>query len=187
MAAELWIVADVSLEQDDATVQTADGSVLGVEAEVPAGSKLTVTVSAFDYERLPISRPGLQIAMRLTMGDTTKPLFKGAASLVHLAGNKYRAEVPGTWLVDAGSYHLAITSSTNSGATLKFTVSSSRQSLYIALGISSVRPCTPEPRWTFPRERLWVYGRGHVGSAGRSARRAAALPTLWRCYGSYSC
>ena len=69
MVAELTIVAEVELIPSDVLVQTFDGSRLsttGVAAatdskivtitdEVAAGSKLIVTVKAFDYERLPIS------------------------------------------------------------------------------------------------------------------------------------
>ena len=106
-----------------------------------AGSKLIVTVKAFDYERLPISRPGVQIGMNLSMGG----VWKGAANLLYLSANEYRAEVPATWMEDAGSYHLEIAnleiaSGARSFVTLHFTVSSSKSSLYIALGISSVRP-----------------------------------------------
>ena len=46
---------------------------------------------------------------------------------------------------DAGSYHLEIASGASSFVTLHFTVSSSKSSLYIALGISSVRPLGLDP------------------------------------------
>jgi hypothetical protein len=111
---------------------------------VAAGSKLIVTVKAFDYERLPISRPGVQIGMNLSMGG----VWKGAANLLYLTANEYRAEVPA--IQDAGSYDVIISSSTGS-VTLRFTVSSSKQALYIALGISTVSMpigCTLCKFWT---------------------------------------
>jgi hypothetical protein len=132
MIVELSIISDVSLELKDVTVQTADASALGAGGEVAVGSKLIVTVVAFDYERLPISRRDLQIGMNLSMGG----VWKGAANLLYLTANEYRAEVPA--IPDAGSYDLIISSSTGS-VTLRFTVSGSKQALYIALGISSVR------------------------------------------------
>jgi hypothetical protein len=111
-----------------------DSKIVTLTDEVAAGSKLIVTVKAFDYERLPISRPGVQIGMNLSMGG----VWKGAANLLYSTANEYRAEVPATWVQDAGSYDLSISSSTGS-VTLRFTVSGSKQALYIALGISSVR------------------------------------------------
>jgi hypothetical protein len=146
MVAELTIVAEVELIPSDVLVQTLDGSrlsttgaaaapdskIMTITDEVAAGSKLIVTVKAFDYERLLISRPGMQIGMNLSMGG----VWKGAANLLYLTANEYRAEVPA--MQDAGSYDLIISSSTGS-VTLRFTVSSSKQALYIALGISSVR------------------------------------------------
>jgi hypothetical protein len=147
MVAELTIVAEVELIPSDVSVQTFDGGQLSIGAaaaaerrseifvitdEVAAGSKLTVTVKAFDYERLPISRPDVQIGMNLSMGG----VLKGAANLFYLTANEYRAEVPA--MQDAGSYDLIISGSTGS-LTLRFTVSSSKQALYIAAGISSVR------------------------------------------------
>ena len=82
---------------------------------------------------LPIPRPGLQIGMNLSMGGVSK----GAANLLYLTANEYRAEVPATQ--DAGSYDLVISSSNNTRSVmLRITVSSSKQALYIALGISSV-------------------------------------------------
>jgi hypothetical protein len=143
MIVELSIISDVSLELKDVTVQTADASALGAGGEVAVGSKLIVTVVAFDYERLPISRRDLQIEMSLEMmGDTQ--VFKGNTKLAFWADNKYRAEVPPTWIEVAGSYHIKIASA-SSNVTLHFTVSSSKQSLYIALGISSVRPLGLHP------------------------------------------
>jgi hypothetical protein len=67
-------------------------------------------------------------------------VFKGKTSLVFWADNRYRAEVPATWMEMAGSYHLKIASGASSFVTLHFKiVSSSKQAFYIALGISSVR------------------------------------------------
>ncbi len=148
MVAELTIVAEVELVPLDVSVQTPDGGRLSIGAaaategrseifaitdEVAAGSKLIVTVKAFDYERLPVSRPDVQIGMNLSMGG----VWKGAANLLYLTANEYRAEVPA--MQDAGSYDLIVSSSDTPGVTLRFTVSSSKQALYIAAGISSVR------------------------------------------------
>jgi hypothetical protein len=162
MVAELTIVAEVELVPSDVSVQTLDGGRLSIGAaaaterrseifvitdEVAVGSKLIVSVKAFDYERLPISRPGLQIGMNLSMGG----VWKGAANLLYLTANEYRAEVPATQ--DAGSYDLIISSRTGS-VTLRFTVSSSKQALYIALGITSVR--TPGWVYTLNQRRVPV-------------------------------
>ena len=91
MLAALTIVSEVELIPSDVSVQTLDGGRLSIGAaaaterrseivaisdEVAAGSKLIVTVKAFDYERLPISRPGVQIGMSLSMGG----VWKGAAN-----------------------------------------------------------------------------------------------------------
>ena len=53
---------------------------------------------------------------------------------------------------DAGSYDLIVSSSDTPSVTLRFTVSSSKQALYIAAGISSVRT----PIWTSSRTWKWV-------------------------------
>jgi hypothetical protein len=187
MVAELTIVADVELIPSDVTVRTPDGGTLSTGAAVPtgslvtvitiddevaAGSKLTVTVRAFDCDRLPVFRPDAQIAMSLFMGDNR--VWKGATKLIYLATNEFRAEVPATWVEDAGSYDLNITSSSG-GVTLRFTVSSSKQALYIALGISSVRmPESRAWRWVVHRDKEAVWG---------------PLPhsfALWPSCGSYS-
>jgi hypothetical protein len=153
MVAELTIVAEVELIPSDVSVQTLDGGrlstteaasatdskIITINDELAAGRRLIVTVKAFDYERLPISRPDVQIRMILFIGDSHNRARKGATNLLYLTANEYRAELPATWVQDAGSYDLSITSSTRS-VTLRFTVvSSSKQNLYIALGISSVR------------------------------------------------
>ena len=70
--------------------------------------------------------------MNVSMGG----VLQGAANLLYLTANEYRAEMPAA--LDEGSYDLIVSSSTGS-VTLRFTVSSSKQALYIALGISSVR------------------------------------------------
>jgi hypothetical protein len=150
MVAELRIVAEVELIPSDLTVQILGGGtlhtgtgaatgssyVVTIDEEVPAGSKLIVTVKAFDYARLPISRPDARISMNLYMNLSMDGVWKGAANLLYVTANEYRAEVPA--IQDAGSYELIISSITGS-VTLRFTVSSSKQALYIALGISSVR------------------------------------------------
>jgi hypothetical protein len=156
IAAELTIVAEVELVPSDVSVQTLDGTRLSsgsalvtesrsaseisvtITDEVATGSKLVVTVKAFDYERLPIARPDVQIAMSLfILGEN--PVLKGEANLLPLTANEYRAELPPSWIQDAGSYDLNIASSTGM-VTLRFTVSSNKQrELYVALGISSVR------------------------------------------------
>jgi hypothetical protein len=149
MVVELTIVAEVELILSDVVVQTLDGGTLSTGAStatsnldivtvdaVAAGSKLVVTVKAFDYERLPISRPDLRIVATLVMGENR--VWQGVTNLMFLSANEYRAEVPATWVQDAGSYDLNVSSSTSS-VELRFSVSSSKQSVYIALGISSVK------------------------------------------------
>jgi hypothetical protein len=135
MVAELSIVADIDLHASDLIVRSADASVLGAGDELAAGSKLLVTVKAFDFEYFPISRPGLQIKMSLFMGD--KDVLKGETNLLFLTANEYRAELPAAWVQDAGLYHLNVSSSTGDVA-FSFSVVSGNQSLFIALGISSV-------------------------------------------------
>jgi hypothetical protein len=166
MVAELTIVAEVELIPSDVSVQTLDGGrlstteaasatdskIITINDELAVGRRLIVTVKAFDYERLPISRPDVQVGMILLIGDSHNRAWKGATNLLYLTANEYRAELPATWVQDAGSYDLSITSSTRS-VTLRFTVvSSSKQNLYIALGISSVRT----PVWTLSLAWKWV-------------------------------
>ena len=67
-------------------------------------------------------------------------VWKGAANLLDVTANENRAEVPA--MQDAASYDVISSSSAGSG-TLRFTVSSSKQALYIAARISSVR----KPVW----------------------------------------
>ena len=138
MVAELTIVAEVDLTPSDLTVQTLDGGILRSGAAVAIESSLTVTIEAFDFERLAVSRPGLQITVRLFTDDDSKTL-KGVANLFFHGENRYRAELPGSWLQDAGSYILNVSTAGTDLETLRFDVTNSKLSLYIAAAISSVR------------------------------------------------
>jgi hypothetical protein len=101
---------------------------------VVAGDTLVVSATAFDYERLAIPRPGLQLMVRLTG-------VKGLrlSEMQYMDGNLYRFEVPSSWVEDAGSYSLNISSDLASAVEIRFTVSSASQNAYIALGIAAVR------------------------------------------------
>ena len=81
---------------------------------------------------------------RVCRSERTFPIlggvWKGAANLLDVTANENRAEVPA--MQDAASYDVISSSSAGSG-TLRFTVSSSKQALYIAARISSVR----KPVW----------------------------------------
>jgi hypothetical protein len=138
MVAELTVVAEVDLLPSDLTVQLLDGSILSTGALVTTESSLMVTIVAFDFERLAVSRPGLQITVSLFTDDDSKTL-KGVATLFFHRDNRYRGEVPGSWLQDAGRYVLAVGNSSDF-VTLRFDVTNSKLSLYLAAGIGSVRP-----------------------------------------------
>jgi hypothetical protein len=134
---QLTIVAEIDLSTSKLAVETLDGSILSAGGEVALGNTLKVSIEAADYDGLAISRPGLQIVVRLCTGENETV---ETVNLVFVNGSRYRAEVPGAWIQDAGDYFLAFTSS-NDGTTLKFplNVRASSLSLYIALSISSVR------------------------------------------------
>jgi hypothetical protein len=152
MPVELTIVAEIDIGASELRIQTDDGSMLldnkidmlpnAPEIEVTAEAKLTVTLKTFDYEQLPILRPSLRIEMELFMDGANGQTPKGAANLLFLSGNYYRVEVPGKWLKDAGKYTLKITGGNGAVNTVAvhLIVSSNQLQLYIALGISSVRP-----------------------------------------------
>jgi hypothetical protein len=149
MVAELTIVAEVELVPSDVSVQTLDGGRLSIGAaaategrseifvitdEVAVGSTLIVTVKAFDYERLPISRPGVQIGMNLSMGG----VWKGAANLLYLTANEYRAGITGSGILDPGSYVILVSSAGSHFAIRFEAVQQDPKLIYLAAGLSAV-------------------------------------------------
>jgi hypothetical protein len=126
---EVAIEAAASLTEADVRVQTKDGENLAQSSKVSAGDTLAVTASAFDYERLKISRPALQILAELSTGTRNETV-----PLQHLDGNTYRAELPGSWLEVPGDYILRI-----HGVEFRFSVTQPNQNLYVAAGIGAVR------------------------------------------------
>jgi hypothetical protein len=95
------------------------------------GDALIISATAFDFERLPIPRAGLQLTVNLTGGGGLQKLLE----MQYREGSTYRSEVPSSWLEKAGSYSLRI----GDVVEIRFEVSASNRSLYIGAGIASVR------------------------------------------------
>jgi hypothetical protein len=117
------------------STQTQGGDARMDGSELVVGDGLTVTASAFDYERLQICRPELQMPIAFSQlsgeGNHTVPMQ-------HQYSNMYRAELPSAWMDQPGRYTLLI----DGGAvTLRLVVTRSNQNVYVAAGIGGVRCC----------------------------------------------
>jgi hypothetical protein len=132
---EVTVSATPCLTSADVLVQTSSGETLREGGEVTAGDTLTIVVSAFDFMRLPISRPALQITGFLLESRGALKTIQ----LQHRQSNAYRGEVPSSWIDNDGEYSLGIGTNDTSVAELRFVVVTSSQSLYIGIGIASVR------------------------------------------------
>ena len=130
LVVQVTIEAAVSVAVSDVRVQTSDREDVAPGSLVIVGDTLTVTVSAFDYERLPIARSALQLLAELS-GVT-----KNAVPVQHHDGNTYRAVLPSSWIGDPGEYTLRV----DGFEITKFTVTKTNQSLIVAGGIVGV--CT---------------------------------------------
>jgi hypothetical protein len=129
LVVEVTIEAAVSLTKSDVRVQTKGGEAVAEGSKVVVGDALTVTASAFDYERLPIARKSLQIAAELSSGARNHSVL-----VQHLDGEEYRVELPSTWIDEPGEYTLRV-----DGVEMHFTVTQASESLYVAAGIAAVR------------------------------------------------
>jgi hypothetical protein len=100
---------------------------------VVIGGALSVTVTAFDFERLPICRTALQIGIQVSQlsGSSTNTL-----PMQHQDGNTYQAEVPSSWISKPGPYTLRIG---GDAIMIHFVAAeSSKNQLYLAAGLSAV-------------------------------------------------
>ena len=130
MEVQVAILAAPSVTLADVRIQRSSGEDLVDGGSVVTGDALTITASAFDYERLPISRAGLQLTVHLVGGGGLLKLLE----MRYREGNTYRSEVPSSWLEKAGSYSLRI----GDMVEIRFEVSASNRSLYIGAAIASV-------------------------------------------------
>jgi hypothetical protein len=136
MTVELTVEAAVVLTEADLRLQTQSGDELNDGGEVVARETLTATATAFDYERLPIARAGVKIALTLDSLENFRVL-----ELQYLGGNRYGGEVPSSWIETPGKYVLRVNSTAESSAEvmpIAFEVSSESTSLYVGLGIAAL-------------------------------------------------
>jgi hypothetical protein len=142
MEVQAAILAEPSVEESDVRVHRYSGEDLLDGGDVVAGDTLLISATAFDFERLPIARAGLQLTVQLTSDVGLR-----TSEMQYWDGNLYRFEVPRSWVDVEGSYRLRVGSVAASGfklngartVELKFTVTASSQTAYIALGIAAVR------------------------------------------------
>jgi hypothetical protein len=131
MEVQVIILAVPNVTLADLRVQRSSGEDLTNGGSVVTGDALIISATAFDYERLPIPRAGLQLTVNLTGGGGLQKLLE----MQYREGSTYRSEVPSSWLEKAGSYSLRI----GDVVEIRFEVSASNRSLYIGAGIASVR------------------------------------------------
>jgi hypothetical protein len=132
MQVEFEIKAEPYLRESDVGVRTSSMEMVAVNSEVIAGDTLKVTVNVLDCERMPISRPGLQIVLSLTGGKRTDPVPLG-----HRGSNVYDADIANSWIEDAGPYTLWV-NSTNSSVRVAFQVTKANTQAYVGLGIGGM-------------------------------------------------
>jgi hypothetical protein len=135
MDVEVSINAAAYVTDADVTVQTSSGEILSNGSEVTAGDTLTVVVVAVDFERLPISRAGMQVAGFVGSQGVQRPI-----QIQHRQGNTYRGEIPSSWIdKDGGEYRLVVGTPDTSVAELRFVIVTSSRSLYVGIVIALVR------------------------------------------------
>ena len=133
MTVEATIEAAVQLSSADVRVQDQDGNDVVDGSEVVTGGTLTLTLTAFDFERLQICRTSLQIDVVLSelsgRSNSTLPML-------HQYGNTYEVTLPSSWIGDPGLYTLWI----GGGAvTIHFAaVATSKNQIYLVAGLSGV-------------------------------------------------
>jgi hypothetical protein len=161
MEVQVAILAVPSVTRADVRIQRSSGEDLMDGGSVVSGDALIITANTFDYERLPISREGLQLTVHLVGGRDLLKLLE----MRYREGNTYRSEVPSSWLEKAGSYSLNISNTVE----IRFEVSKSNRSVYIGAAIASVRwgwyvlhPWVSLHRRVFMRAAAWhgVYHHG---------------------------
>ncbi len=140
---ELTIEAAPVLQRDDVEARTSSGASVASGSIVTAGDTLVVTVHTFDYERLPIARPGLRMELILTQDALPKAIelrYLADSDAGSAVRNVYRGEVPGSYIELPGEYTLRINSiadGTQPGLEpIVFTVTATNQSMYVGLGIA---------------------------------------------------
>jgi hypothetical protein len=161
MEVQVIILAVPNVTLADLRVQRSSGEDLTNGGSVVTGDALIISATAFDYERLPIPRAGLQLTVNLTGGGGLQKLLE----MQYREGSTYRSEVPSSWLEKAGSYSLNISNTVE----IRFEVSKSNRSVYIGAAIASVRwgwyvlhPWVSLHRRVFMRAAAW-HGVNHHG------------------------
>jgi hypothetical protein len=124
------------------TLQTSGGKVLsslGKEA-IDAGDTLVLTARAFDFKGLAIASPTLDIRIELWKGENGARDRKNITkeSMKFVRDNLYYREISSSWLADAGSYTLSITSDDGDPIIYRFAAVEDPLSLYVAIGLASV-------------------------------------------------
>jgi hypothetical protein len=104
MDVELEVIAAAYITHEDVVLLRADKQMFAVSEPLSAGQPLTVTVKTLDFERRPIPRPGQRIDLTLS----TDRSMTMNMTMLYDSSNSYQAEVPGSWLQEAGSYTLQI-------------------------------------------------------------------------------
>jgi hypothetical protein len=105
IAVLLTVVATPYIEASDVSITTSAGRVFdsGATVSLISGESFTVTILAFDCDRLPIPRAGQQILLSI-VGEAK------SATMLHVAGNRYCGDVPDSWIKRPGNYLLRVVS-----------------------------------------------------------------------------
>jgi hypothetical protein len=155
IAVHLTIKAVPYVEASDVTVATSARRVVQLGDPISAGDQLTVTVKAFDAERIPISRSDLDLHLQLkgklnTIGtqlplklaDSVTTVYNPITGRNESSKNVYMATVPEDWIRSPEAVQLIISSGATSEHNMTLTiVESSVQVLItgsVAGGIAAV-------------------------------------------------
>jgi hypothetical protein len=133
MNVTVGIEATPCLTSTDVFVRDQDGNYVVNGREVVTGGTLSLTLTAFDFDRLPICRSTLQVEVELSQlsgrSNTSLPMQ-------HQHDNTYQLTLPSSWIGDPGLYTLWI----HGGAvTIHFAVvGTSKNQIYLVAGLSGV-------------------------------------------------
>jgi hypothetical protein len=133
MAVEVVVEAAAHLTSADVRCINLDGKDVVEGSMVVAGGALILTAVVYDFERLPICRGALQIAVELSQLSEAS---NNTLQLRHQYGNTYHAVLPSSWIAEPGPYTLWL----DGGAvTIHFeAVETSKSLIYIVGGLTAV-------------------------------------------------
>jgi hypothetical protein len=110
LGVELTILASAYVDSSDVTIgiitSNTSRAFVPRQALLTSGDALVVCVDARDHERLPIRRAGQEIVLSV-IDSRRQPR---AATMLHVAGNTYRGEIPASWIGRPGRYTLSVAS-----------------------------------------------------------------------------